>query len=79
MCFSPDLEYFKDEKTPLFALYDAYILSFLLYCFYILNENVKLKKIANLKPFTKDLIVENSGYIIKFFMNLIWNKKNYLI
>ena len=68
--FFSDLEYFKDEKTPLFALYDAYILSFLLYCFYILNENVKLKKIANLKPFTKDLIVENSGYIIKFFYEL---------
>lgn len=64
--FFSDLEYFEDENT----LYDAYILSFLLYCFYILIENVKSKKIANLKPFTKELIIDNSGYIINFFHEL---------
>lgn len=65
--FFSELEYFEDEKNTLFV---AYILSFLLYSFYILNENVRAKKIATLKPFTKELLIENSGYIIKFFHEL---------
>lgn len=56
--------------------YDKYILSILVYCFYILIENDDLNKVKNLQPFIREVISQNKYSISEYLyeINMDQNK-----